>query len=787
MKIQVLGCSGGIGKELRTSAFLVDQDILLDAGTGVGDLALDQLLQIEHVFLTHAHLDHLAALPMLIDTVADRRRHPLTIHAPAAVLAVIRTHVFNWSIWPDFSEIPSRETPLLQYHAIEVGESFWVGSRTLYALPVSHSVPAVAWRLQGKQGSVVYSGDTGPGADFWAALNGIDDLRALIVECAFPDQQRALADVSRHFCPQTLAEGLQQLSRPCPIFITHLKPEQAALTMAQIDEGLPGFKVSALRSGHVLSGDMQSPCLVDDNLLARLEQLHDVGISLSSERNITRLLEKILQAARRITYADGGTLYRMSEDGQRLHFEIVRNDSLNIAFGGSEAPPALGHFPDLALYRADGVANDGMVAVYAALTGTTVSIPDAYAAEGFDFNGTRAFDKRTGYRSQSFLTVPMKNHLGEIIGVLQLINAIAPDTRQVRAFSEADRRLVESLASQAAIALSNRRLIDEHEHLFEAFIKVISLAIDEKSPHTGGHCQRVPELTMMLADAVDAVDEGPLAEFRLTEKDRYELRIAALMHDFGKVTTPVHVVDKATKLQTIFDRIELVDTRFAVLKREAEFALLQRQLAGDSVAALQLARDDFFRQCDVDRAFLHHANIGSERMAASDIARVQEIAARYRYTDCNGQIQPLLSQEECANLTIPAGTLNAEEREIINYHIVATIKMLEQLPWPRHLRNVPEYAGGHHERMDGKGYPRGLKREQMSWQARMMGIADIFEALTAKDRPYKPAMPLSQALEIMDKFRNNGHIDADLYEVFVQHKVYRRYGEAFLDPQQLDR
>lgn len=523
-----------------------------------------------------------------------------------------------------------------------------------------------------------------------------------------------------------------------------------------------------------------------DDLFRRLDELNDIGASLSSEHDLKLLLEKIVLAAKRITRADGGTLYLLADDRRALHFEIVRTDSLNIAFGGSSAQSASGLFPDLPLYRADGSPNDCMVAAYAAITGNTVNIADAYAAQGFDFSGTRQFDARTGYRSRSFLTVPMKNHEGEVIGVLQLINAIDTPGGQVVPFSPADQRLAESLASQAAVALSNRQLVAQLETLFESFIKLINLAIDEKSPYTGGHCQRVPELTMMLAEAAAATREGPLADFTLTDKDRYELRIAALLHDCGKVTTPVHVVDKATKLQTLFDRIHLIDTRFEVIRRDAEVRKWRSIAEGVAAEIADATYREFCRQLEADRESLRRANIGCEKMADADIEQVRQIAGRYRWTAPDGQQQAFLNADEVENLTIRSGTLTAAERDIINHHIVATIRMLEQLPWPKHLKNVPEYAGGHHERMDGKGYPRGLQRDQMSWQARMMGIADIFEALTAKDRPYKEGMGLAQALEILERFSQSGHIDADLYEVFVKGEVFRRYAEAFLRPQQID-
>jgi len=526
---------------------------------------------------------------------------------------------------------------------------------------------------------------------------------------------------------------------------------------------------------------------LETHFLSKLEYLNAIGIALSQERDIDKLLETILIAAKNLTHADGGTLYRLVDD--KLQFEIVRTDSLSIAMGGSSGNPV--PFYPIPLHNKDGQPNYTMIAAYAALTHKTVNVADAYTEEGFDFSGTRNFDKRTGYRSTSFLTVPMKNHEGNIIGVLQLLNATDPASNRVTTFGEEDQRLAESLASQAAIALTNRLLILQLEALFESLIDLINTAIDEKSPYTGGHCKRVPMLTMMLAEAAHNATTGPLASFQMSEKDRYELKIAGLLHDCGKITTPVHVVDKATKLQTIFDRVELVATRFEILKREAEVVMLRAQVkalaAGDQAAA-QRAEREFaakVQQYDADRDFIRRTNVGSERMKPEDQARVSQIA-QYTWRNERGEVARFLSKDEEDNLVIPYGTLNPGEREIINHHIVATIKMLEALPWPRHLTNVPEYAGGHHERMDGKGYPRGLTREQMSVQARVMGIADIFEALTAKDRPYKVGKTLSESLGILGRMKENGHVDPDLFDIFVRDKVYLRYAREFLDPEQID-
>jgi len=533
-----------------------------------------------------------------------------------------------------------------------------------------------------------------------------------------------------------------------------------------------------------------------EHLLHRLKELNEIGIALSQQRNINSLLETILEAAKRITNADAGTLYLHEPEQRVLRFEIMRTDSLNIAMGGTSGVPIT--FYPIHLYDKEDQPIHSMVVTHSALSGETVNIPDAYTAEGYDFSGTKRFDAKTGYRSKSFLAVPMRDHENEMIGVLQLINAQDRESGAVVPFSADDQQLLESLASQAAIALTNRRLIGQLEELFESFIQLINTAIDDKSPYTGGHCARVPVLTMMLAEAVNRTSGGPLKDFTMSEKDRHELKIAGLLHDCGKITTPVHVVDKSTKLQTLFDRIRLVDTRFEVLKRDAEISML-RALANLPSAACRggaegergdtaKIRAEYavrIRQLDEDREFLRHCNIGGEAMSGEAQQRVRRIAA-YQWIDDEGKTANFLSDDETENLCIHAGTLTAAEREIINHHIVVTIKMLEALPWPKHLRNVPEYAGGHHERMDGKGYPRGLTREQMSVQARVMGIADIFEALTAKDRPYKEGKTLTESLTILGKLKLAGHIDPDLFDVFIRERVYLDYARQFLAPEQID-
>ncbi len=521
----------------------------------------------------------------------------------------------------------------------------------------------------------------------------------------------------------------------------------------------------------------------DADFLARIEQLNAIGIALSAEKDVQSLLEKILVGARAITHADGGTLYSLREDG-KLHFEIIHAPSLGVKMGGTTGSDV--EFGPIPLFLPNGRPNHHMVAVHAALQGETVNIPDVYKDGGFDFSGPKAFDRRTGYRSKSLLTVPMRNHENDIIGVLQLINK-QDENGETVAFGREDRQLAESLASQAAIALSNNKLISDLRGLFDAFTRTIAVALDEKSPHTGGHCDRVPALSMMIANKANTASNGPMQGFRMSEDEMYALEVASWLHDCGKITTPEHIVDKATKLETIFDRVHLIETRFEVLKRDARIRMLEA-LAGADDAAKASIEDGYaeeIRGLEEDMAFIRQCNTGGEFMDPEDQARVMEIGRR-TWTNPEGQTAPLLSENETYNLQISKGTLTPEEVEVIRNHVLMTQKMLGALPFPKEMKQVPEYAGGHHECMDGTGYPHGLTGEQMSVPARIIAIADVFEALTAADRPYKTAKKLSESLKFLGTMKKEGKIDPELFDFFIQERIYLDYAHIFLDPEQID-
>ncbi|MEE1573998.1 MAG: HD domain-containing phosphohydrolase [Candidatus Neomarinimicrobiota bacterium] len=520
----------------------------------------------------------------------------------------------------------------------------------------------------------------------------------------------------------------------------------------------------------------------------RIKRLQEIGLSLSTEDDINVIFELIMEEARNITNADGRTLYMISDDGKTMNFEILRNDSMNTIMGGTSGTDI--PFPPMQLFDEDRNPNHSSIVAYSANTGKTVNIKDAYKEKGFDFSGAKNFDKSTGYRTKSVLSVPLKNHENDIVGVIQLINAKDSKSGNTISFSGDMQQQVESLASQGAVALTNKRLVAELKNLFESFIQLMATAIDAKSPYTGGHCERVPEIALMLAEAVEKIDEGPFKDFKMTDEERYELKIAAWMHDIGKVATPAHVVDKGTKLETIYDRIETVKTRFEVLKRDAKIDFLLKKLecleTGNAEGVVN-AESDYQERIDQiikDIEFIETCNVGGEFMQKEDQARVATIA-KYQW-NMNDSTLPFLDEKEVENLQIAKGTLLPEERQVIQDHITITIDMLEKLPYPKNLRNIPEFAGGHHEKLDGTGYPKGLTANEMSIQAKIMAIADIYEALTAADRPYKDGKKLSKAMQIMHFMKKDAEIDPDLFEIFVKEKVYQKYADKYLGFNQLD-
>jgi len=554
----------------------------------------------------------------------------------------------------------------------------------------------------------------------------------------------------------------------------------------------------AVRSGWIQSPDQDLEGLIQGldpavqkyvvTLVERVQTLSEIGTALSAEHDLQRLLETIVSETRNLTRADGGTLYLAGEEKQRLHFEIIQTASLNLAMGGATGE-AISWEP-IPLYGDESHPNHNNVSTYVALTGNVVNIPDVYDVEGFDFSGTKQFDASNGYRSRSMLVIPMQNYEDEIIGALQLINAIDEETGEVIGFTPQSQKLAGALASQAAIAITNATLIRDLRNLFDSLIQVIATAVDEKSPYTGGHIHRVAELSMRIAGEVNADQEGEFAEITFTEEELEELRIAAWLHDIGKITTPEYIVDKATKLETIYDRIHAVNLRYEIIRRDWEIDRLRARIerlesgaaTGRSTESEESPQD--VGQLDEERYWLHRANFGRETISEQQKEKIRSIAARTYFM--NGEKRHLLEPDEVVNLKVSRGTLNEEERAIIMNHVNVTRRLLDQLPFPGHLSRVPEFAGGHHEKLDGSGYPEGKAGEEIPLQTRIMAFADVFEALTAEDRPYKPGKQLSEAMQVLQSMVKNNEVDGRIFRLFVRSGLVKECAEKYIKPEQVD-
>jgi HD-GYP domain-containing protein (c-di-GMP phosphodiesterase class II) len=506
-----------------------------------------------------------------------------------------------------------------------------------------------------------------------------------------------------------------------------------------------------------------------------LSELNAIGIRLSAESNPRFLLETILSKAREITNSDAGSVYIIEEraEAPHLRFALAQNDSVRVPFRTATLP-----------------LTDASIAGHVALTGEVINLADAYAPPAdAPFAINRRFDEEAGYRTKSMLVVPMRTPQGQMIGALQLINRKADRDarltgpvdveRHVRAYGALDEKLAGSLASQAAVAIYNRRLYLSIRELFEGFVKASVTAIEARDPSTSGHSFRVADLTVALAEAVDRCETGPYGDLKFRDDEVMELRYASLLHDFGKVGVREHVLVKAKKLYPAeLDRIRY---RIELLKRELALrtarAKLDRALArsGDyAETAARLDADLAAAIAELDR------QLDLVTVANDPTLQVQPFTAELfrlaaqTWEDSEGAPRTVLTPEEARVLAIPRGSLTDEERVAIQAHVVHTFQFLTQIPWTKELRRVPEIARAHHEKLDGSGYPYGARAEQIPVQSRMMAIADIYDALTAGDRPYKKALRTEEALAILDAERRMGALDSALLDVFLEARVFER-------------
>jgi HD-GYP domain-containing protein (c-di-GMP phosphodiesterase class II) len=497
---------------------------------------------------------------------------------------------------------------------------------------------------------------------------------------------------------------------------------------------------------------------IQNNANKDFNKLLKIGVELSSQTNIDYLLEDILSVAREFTGADAGSVYM--KEGNKLYFKIVQNDTLNTFMGGRHKDI---NWPALDLYK-DGKENRHMVAALSAITKNIYNIPDVYLDTNFDFSGTKKFDNTTGYRSKSMLVIPLINHEGETIGVLQLINKKIKNN--IVAFNKDDEDITMSLASQAAVSITKNKLIEKLEEFIESFIKVIAKAIDEKSKYTGNHVQKVAILAKLMSEEINK-DEEFFKDIKYSSNMLKQIEIAALLHDIGKITTDPRIMDKSTKLEAEVDRIDIIAERVEIIKRD-----------------LLLKGINDFSELLEDFKFIKEVNIGGEFMSDEKIARIEEIANKYKYLLDDKEVS-LIRDDELDMLKIRKGTLSNQEREHIQRHALMTLEMLSNLPFPKKYKEVTHIAANHHEKLNCKGYPRGLCEKDLTLEDKMLAICDIFEALTANDRPYKEPKKLSEVFKIMSFMVKDKEIDEKLFKFFVEKGIWKKYKDN-LKPSQID-
>ena len=519
----------------------------------------------------------------------------------------------------------------------------------------------------------------------------------------------------------------------------------------------------------------------------KLKHLNDellaIGLSLTSEHNFDILMEKIMLSAKKFTNADAGTVYVMSDDKKRLSFKVVHTDSLDIKMGGTGEEL---NWPDLQLYLESGEPNKQMVAALCALDGKLLNFPDVYDAVGFNFEGTKAFDSSTGYRSRSMLVVPMTDREDNVIGVLQLLNKIGSEG-DVAPFSMHDEVLISSMGSLAAVAIQNNLLIKNLEDLLEAFITAIAEALEEKSIYTEHHIMRVAEIVKMISEAVNK-DNKEFEKIHYSKEQLKELEIAAMLHDIGKIITPEYVVDKATRLETIVDRIEMISRRFELLKRDRYIDYLENILNLQNDAEKQQFYDKYqqsIKEISDDKEFLIGCNTAGY-LSDDKIERIKEIGKQKIILD--GNEIDFLSENEIYNLTIQKGTLTNEEREIINNHVTVSYHMLQHLPFPEKYKNIPKLAGSHHKSVDGKGGYSApeLVGIPLEFEEKILAVADVFEALTSPERPYKKPFTLNESFRIMFNMVKEGHLDKSIIKFILDNNLHMKFAKKYLNESQID-
>ncbi len=772
--IRFLGVGGSKQKRGGTSCVQVADNIVIDAGNIIHALGEDAV-HIEHIFLTHSHLDHIVDIAFLVDNYYHLMQKPLKVYGLKETLKSLKEHLFNNEIWPNFQEIELElsASKAIEFIEIELYEYYKFEDVTLKAIPVSHTVTTCAYVIEKATFSALYATDTYMTESIWESLDLDFNIDSFIIDVSFPSRLEQLAYDSKHLTPKLLAHELKKLKRDdIDIYVTHLKPAYHDEIAAELQAyGLLGGRNRILRDKEYLKNTKYN---MDTD-----QSVMQISTALSQEKDLSKILEIILHEAISYTNSEGGTIYLKEEE--ELFFKALVNSKLNIKVNNP-------NFPTVRLYP-NGKENRENVSAISALKKMLINIPDVYTynMDGVRFDGVKKFDKANNYKTKSMLVIPMINQDEEVVGVIQLINKKSADT--LLGYSSHDIEMTTTYANWAASAITKNRLIDDLEGLLFSFLESISVALSAKSPYGYGHIARVAELMKSISKKIDE-DREYFHTIHYDEDALKELEIAAWMHDIGKISTPEHILDKATKLETIYDRIHEIEMRFAYYKSSLKAQMLEEKInllskrKKREAEALEKSYHDEIKALDNDLLFIQKSNEAEGFMRDEDIKRLEEIASKSFLID--GETRMLLSQEEVKNLSIIQGTLTQEERMKINEHAKVSNEMLGMLTFPKKFSRVKEIASAHHEKLNGKGYPLGLKAEEISFEGRLMAIVDVFEALTAHDRPYKKPKTIEETFQILEDMVAENALDGKIVQFLKETKAYEEYAKRYLLPEQLE-
>lgn len=773
--VKILGASGSKTKNAGTTSFQVSKEIIVDAGNVINTLG-DNVQYVNHIFLTHSHSDHITDLPFIIESVFEKREETLTIYASKETIQSLKRHTFNDEIWPDFTKINllNSNKKSLVFKEVHVGEIVTINNYDIKIIHAEHIPGTYGFSIiKDNQKGYLISGDTYLNDAMVEELNNNDKLRMIIVECSFPSRMEKLAKDTKHLTPKLLASELKKITRDdIQVFIYHIKHIYQEEMSQEIKElGILKHGGKILEEGdviHIKSGEIETDMLSH----VKFQRIMDINLELANELDKDKLLEMILTLTRELTHCEAGTLYTVSDDKKHLDFKVIQNKPLGIYKGGVKNDI---NWPSLPIYLSDGTQNKKMVAVVSALDKKIINISDVYHTQSYDFEGTKKFDKNTGFRSKSMLVMPLKNHEDDIIGVLQLINK-TKISGTVVPFDTNDERIIKALAAQAAMALTNSQLISSLEGFLNSFVSTIARAIDAKSKHTMNHIGKVAKIAQYIAEAIHK-DNDLYKDINYSKNDFRQIELAAWMHDIGKISMPESIIDKATKLQLMIDGIELIKERVEIIKRDYEIEFLKNEITKEEY-------NKKISQIEDDLNFVKTANIGGEFMSDEDIERISQIA-QHTYT-YDGKIKNFITLNEKYNLCVRKGTLTSDEKAIMNSHAQLSLDMLSSLPFPKKYNRVMDIAANHHEKLNGKGYPRGLDENDLTLEDKIMILADIFEALTSSDRPYKDAKKLSEVFKILSYMVKDGEMDGQLLKFFHDSEVLKKYAKEELLEKQID-